>query len=619
MTFTAPMLRIRFLALALTSLLLPLISTRAFPLDMDNQKIEPDAAMLRYPDVGKDKIVFLFANDLWTVDRAGGTATPLASPTGVEIHPKFSADSESIAFGGNYDGNLDLYTLPVTGGVPYRVTHHPAAEFLWDWNADGRLLFCRTGEHGIHSMSQLFLVDQKGGLPERLPMPYGVSGSINEDGEWIAYTPYTRDRATWKRYQGGLATDIWLFNLKTLESHKITDWEGTDTLPMWHGKKLYYLSDRGPEHRLNLWVYEGAEGNHRQITDFMDYDVKWPSMGPGEDGHGEIVFQKGPGLFLLDLAQETAREVKVTIPGALPTLREKRVDAAKFIQGYEISPTGKRVVAQARGDVWTLPAEKGVPRNLTRTSGVAERNPSWSPDGKWIAYFSDATGEYEVHITQSDGKGETRQLTSGNTAFFFGIFWAPDSNKLVFADNAGQFLLHDLEKNETKVIDKDPSGWYLRGLSWSHDSRWVAFTGSKEEGPIPQIKIYDVKTGETHAVTSGFYGETSPVFDRKGDYLYYESQRAFVPTVSEVNDSFIYKDTAMLMALPLRKEMKWPWPDKSDEETWNDKKKEEGVEKEEAKDNTGETGEQENGAAAEKAPAADDGVTGTWEGVAQTP
>lgn len=219
-------------------------------------EIEPHAGMLLYPDVGTDNIVFVYANDLWVVDREGGQAVPLASPPGQEQHPKFSPDGSTIAFMGNYDGDRDLYTIPVDGGVPHRVTHHPTAETLCDWTPDGGLLFFAPGMSDMPVTNQVFVVDAEGGLPNQLPVPYGTVAALSPDGEWLAYTPNTRDTHTWKRYRGGMATDIWLFNLSTHQSIRATDWEGTDTRPMWFGEKLYYLSDRGEHHRLNIWRYD---------------------------------------------------------------------------------------------------------------------------------------------------------------------------------------------------------------------------------------------------------------------------------------------------------------------------------------------------------------------------
>ena len=367
--------------------------------------VTPHPRMLRSPDVSATHIVFVYADDLWIVSRDGGVAAPLASPPGLESFPRFSPDGSTIAFGGNYEGDRDLYVIPTTGGIPHRVTHHPQNEVLCGWTPDGDLLYFASGTAGLGRQAQIFRVSPDGGLPERLPVPYGTFASIRADGEWLAYTPNTRDYRTWKRYVGGMATDIWLFHLTRHDARRITTWEGTDTQPMWHGDTLYYLSDAGSEHRMNIWAFDSNTDERRQVTRFEDFDVKWPAVGPGPDGGGELIFQVGSDLVLLDLSDESTRVVEVTIPGARPTIRPRTVDASDFTGQASISPTGKRAVVGARGDVWTVPAENGVPRNLTASGGVAERYPAWSPDGRWIAYFGDAEGEYDLTLVQSDGKG----------------------------------------------------------------------------------------------------------------------------------------------------------------------------------------------------------------------
>ncbi|MCH8828977.1 MAG: PD40 domain-containing protein, partial [Planctomycetes bacterium] len=418
---------------------------RAIPADY-----RPHGGMMLYPDVSAKHIVFVYANNLWLVPRTGGTAKPLASPPGREAFPRFSADGQTVAFMGNYDGNPDLYTIPISGEQPRRITHHPASERLCDWTPSGELLFYSNGLSNMRRQSNLFTVSATGGLPRKLRVPYGTVAAISPDGNWLAYTPHTRDSRTWKRYRGGMATDIWLFHLKTHKWKSITDWEGTDTQPMWRGETIYYLSDAGKEYRLNIWAYDLRTAKRRQLTKFKDYDVKWPSIGPGPHGKGEIVFQHGSKLKLLDLATNRTRSVEVTIPGDRPSLRPKRVDVSKMVQRSRISSSGKRLLLQARGDIWTVAARTGPPRNLTRTSGVCERDPSWSPDGRWIAYFSDATGEYQLTITQSDGRGTPRQLTKNGKTFRYRPTWSPNSKSILFSDKTGAMFLTDVKTGRTK-------------------------------------------------------------------------------------------------------------------------------------------------------------------------
>ena len=563
---------------------------------------QPHAGMMRYPDVSATHLVFSYANDLWVAPREGGIAVPLASPEGSELFPKFSPDGETIAFVGNYAGDRDLYTLPRTGGVPYRVTHHPANELLTDWTPQGQLLFAAGAIQGNPRASQLFTVSPAGGLPERLPVPYGADSAISPEGQWLAYTPYNINFSTWKRYRGGLASDIWLFHLTEHTSQKITAWEGTDSLPMWHHQTVYYLSDAGANHRLNIWAYDTATDQRRQVTQLVEYDVKWPSIGPGPQGQGEIVFQYGPRLYRLDLATEESQPIPITIPGDRPQLQPRPIAVNRWIASWDISPTGKRVAIEARGDIWTAPAEKGSPRNLTRTSGTAERFPSWSPDGRWIAYFSDATGEYELYVTQSDGKGEPRQLTQEGQAFRYYPLWSPDSEHLVFLDQTGAIYLHTIESEETRQVDRDP--WaHLPFVSWSHDSGWLAYDRTREGQDLSSIWLYEVATGEKHAVTSDLFNDENPAFDREGDYLYFKSSRSFSPSYEDLGTTFIYAGTEVLLAVPLRADMASPWAPESDEETWEEEEDEE------------EGGEEDS----EEEETPEDPVSGTWEGDAAVP
>jgi len=524
--------------------------------------------MLRYPDVSATQIVFGYANDLWVVSREGGVATPLASPPGQELFPRFSPDGHSIAFVGNYEGNRDLYVVSTAGGVARRVTYHPARETLCDWTSKNKLLFFSNAFAGLRRQTQLLTVSPDGGLPDKLPVPYGANGSISADGRFLAYTPHTRDHRTWKRYRGGMATDIWVFDLKTNSAEKVTDWEGTDSQPMWWNGKLYYLSDAGGAHRLNIWFYDPTSKGRGQITHLTDYDVKWPAVGPGPDGTGEIVYQHGPDLKLLALSTGKSHTVEVRIPGDRPTIRSKTYPAKDFIFSGGLSSTGKRAVFGARGDIWTVPAKKGSPRNLTRSVDVAERFPSWSPDGHWIAYLSDKTGEYELYITQSDGRGETKQLTADGHLYRFSPTWSPNSKRIAFSDKAGTIFLHDIETGDTRQIDRDEWGG-AKNLNWASDSRWIAYTKGTDNSAISAVWLYNVESGEKKQVTSGMFNDSWPTFDRKGDYLFLASNRNFTsPVYEDIGTTFVYADTDVLLAVPLRAEVGSPFAPKSDEETW---------------------------------------------------
>jgi len=572
------------------------------------------AGMLRYPDVSATHIVFSYANDLWTVPREGGMASPLASPAGGERFPRFSPDGQSVAFVGNYDGDTDLYTIPLSGGYAHRVTHHPSNETLCDWLPNGELLYYANGSAGLRRQAKVFTVPAIGGMPTALPIPYGTVSTIDETGTWLAYTPRTRDSRTWKRYQGGLATDIWLFNLKDLSAKKVTDWEGTDTQPMWWGGKLYYLSDAGEAHRLNLWQLDPDRGQPKQLSFYTEDDIRWPSLGPGKRGKGEIVFQLGHELKLFDLSSKKDHTVEITIPGERKNLRPHQVDAAKFLSGWTVSPSAKRVAVAARGDIWTLPAENGVPRNLTHSNASSERSPAWSPNGQWIAYFSDRNGDYDLWLTQSDGLGETRQLTEEGGVFKTGMVWSPDSKAIAYLDNESTLHLYDVEADVTKVADRSPFGFWagaIGNVAWSSDSRWLTYDRATTGTAQPSIWIYDTTTDERHQVTSGFFADSNPVFDRAGEYLYFTSSRTFSPSYSDIDSSFIYENSQVLLAVPLQADAERLWAPKNDEVSWDGEDK--GGKEEGAADDEGADNEDASAQDPDKA-ATDDGLSGTWEG-----
>ena len=571
----------------------------------DGGAIRPDATLLQFPDVSARHVVFVYANDLWIVPREGGTAQRLASPPGGETFPRFSPDGQAIAFVGNYEGNRDIYTIPLSGGVAERVTHHPTSETLTDWMADGELIYYGSGIEGAARQQRLFHVSPEGGLPKAYPVPYGANGAVSDDGRWLAYTPHQRDFRTWKRYRGGMASDIWLYDLKNGSAERATDWEGTDTFPMWHDRTLYYLSDRGPNHRLNIWSFDTRSKKHEQVTRFKDFDCKWPSMGPSPNGTGEIVFQNGADIWLLDLRSGKANSVDITIPGDRPTLRPRLVDYAEFVAAGAVSPTGKRVAVEARGDIWSLPAEKGITRNLTRTNDVAERDPSWSPDGKWIAYLSDATGEYELYATQSDGKGEARQLTNDGTAYRYMQNWSPDSEHLIFTDKAGACFLYTFETEELTEFARDEWG-QQPSFSWSHDSAWIALNLTQENG-MGAINIYNVETGEMTRVTEPMFNCTNPAFDRQGHYLYFTCDMRFSPSYSTIDSTYIYDDSTVVLAVPLNGDVEFPWLPESDEEEWED-------EDESADEDSDENADDSDEASDEDGDENLHPMQGTWEG-----
>ncbi len=530
-----------------------------------------NARMLRYPDVSATQIAFTYAGDIWVAPKTGGTAQRLSSPEGEETFPRFSPDGTQIAYSADYDGNLDIYVIPANGGLPRRLTHHGAPDRVLGWYPDGKsVLFASSMTSQKDRFNQLYKVAREGGLPVRLPIPYGEFGAISPDGKTLAYTPISVDFRTWKRYRGGMNPDIWFFDLETFASKNVTHDDADDAQPMWHGKTLYFLSDRDQNKRGNIWAYDTTSEKFHQVTFFKEFDIHFPSAGPSD-----LVFENGGRLYLLDLATEKYHEVKISVVTDRATLKPRVENAAGMIHGATISPNGKRVVLDARGDLFSVPAEHGVVRNLTRSSGVAERFPAWSPDGKQIAYFTDRPGEYELAVRPAEGAGEETILTKLGPGFRYQPVWSPDSKKLVFIDQAMKVRLHDLDKKQTIEIDHEL--WLYQGgldsfsFSWSADSRWLAYAGDQDNRNTAII-LYDTREHRRYQVTSGYYNDDLPVFDPEGKYLYFRTGRTFAPSYSELDGTWIYANGQNLAAVALRKDVPSPLAPRNDEESDADKK-----------------------------------------------
>ena len=524
-----------------------------------------DARMLRQPDVSQTHITFVYAGDIWVVPKQGGTAERLSSPHGEESLPHFSPDGNNIAFNANYDGNTDIYVVPTAGGLPVRVTYHPGSDRMLDWYPDGKSILIASGrESGRQRFRQFFKVSREGGLPARLRIPYGEFGAISADGKWLAYTPRSRDSRTWKRYRGGMAPDIWLFNLEDDSATNISDHPANDGQPMWHRNTIYYLSDRGVDQRHNIWAYSLRTKKTRQVTHFSDFDIHFPSIGPSD-----LVFEAAGRLYLLNLGNQRHKEVSVRVVTDRSTLRARTEKVGKQVQNAWISPTGKRVLFEARGEIFSVPAEHGVIRNLTQTPGVAERSPAWSPDGRKVAYWSDRSGEYELVVRNLDSSDEEKILTSLGSGFRYQPYWSPDSEKIAFIDEDVILRLLDVETAEVREIDRGE--WYSHGslsgfsVSWTSDSRWLAYAKTRDSA-TSSIYLYDTRQGEVHQVTSGYYADTIPTFDPEGKYLYFASSRTLRPVYSDVDNSWVYPNTTNLVAVPLRRDVASPLKPRNDDE-----------------------------------------------------
>ncbi|HKJ42764.1 MAG TPA: PDZ domain-containing protein [Sunxiuqinia sp.] len=529
-----------------------------------NTNAQINARMFQFPDVSATQIVFYYGGDLWIAPITGGTASKLTNAKGQEILPRFSPDGSQIAFSGNYNGNTDIYVMSSKGGMPFRLTHHGMADLLSDWYPDGKqLLYASSMESGRQRFHQFYAEPAEGGMPSKLPLPYGEFGSISPDGTMIAYTPRTRVFRTWKRYRGGMATDIWLFNLETNESENITNSIANDEMPMWHGRTIYYMSDNGPEERANIWSYNLDTKENKQITYFKNFDIHFPAIGPKD-----LIFEAGGKLYLLDLATEKYQEVKINVITDESTLVPKLEKVQKYIHNYWPSPDGKRALFQARGEVFSVPAEHGAVIDLTHTSGFAERFPSWSPDGRYIAYWSDRSGEYELTLKDLSNNGLEEKLTSYGPGYRYNIYWSPDSKKMAFIDKAGAIHLYDLQSEKTTEIDRSehfmPDGALSNfKISWSSDSKWLTYS-KKTDNLKSAIYIYDVENQKTHQVTSGYYDDQSPVFDPDGKYLYLLTNRTFKPMYGDVDNSFLYANATNVAAISLTNNIPSPLAARND-------------------------------------------------------
>jgi tricorn protease len=512
-----------------------------------------NAGLFRFPDVSKTQIVFSYANDLWIVPKEGGTAEKLSSPPGVEIFPKFSPDGKFIAFTGNYDGNNDVYLIPSGGGVPLRLTEHGYTDRVVDWTPDGqRILFASGRESGRDRFNQFYTIAATGGAAVKLPFPYAEFGSYSPDGNQMALVFVSQAFRNWKRYRGGWKANIHIYHFNNNTSEDISANEAAgDEFPMWYNNYIYFLSDRGPEVRMNLWRYEISSKKFEQLTSFKDYDIHYPSMGPDD-----IVFEQGGKLCLFSFASQQVTEVRVNVVTDRATLKPKMVAAAKYVQHAAISPDGKRALIEARGDIFSLPAENGYVKDLTQTSGAGERYPAWSPDGKSIAYWSDQSGEYELWLKHPGEEGPAKKLSSYGAGFRYGLFWSPDSKKIGFIDKAMKINIIDLASGATATIDQALR--FMHGgcesfvCDWSPDSRWLAYSRDLDNYHNA-LFIYDDQNKKLQQATSGFYSCYNPVFDPEGKYLYLTTDQSFTPYYSDRDNSFIYANSTRLAVISLKK------------------------------------------------------------------
>ncbi len=562
---------------------LALFLTVAFGTSLAAAEGPPEARLLRYPDIWGDFVVFTYAGDLWRAPVSGGPAYRLTTHVGQEIFPKISPDGKWIAFSAEYAGTRQVYVMPSWGGEPKQLTFYndvgampPRGGFddwVLGWTKDGKILVRMNRVPWNNRMGRYYVVDPKGGLETPLEIPEGGTASFSPDGTKLAYCPVDREFRTWKRTLGGRAQDVWVYDFASKASERITDWKGTDNFPMWEGGSIFFTSDR--DHTLNLFAWNTATRKTRKVTDFHEYDVLWPSLA--SDGSA-IVFMNGGFLWRLDLKTEKASKIPITLASDRAPQGTAWKDVKENIAGATLSPSGARVVFEARGDLFSVPAKDGATRNLTETQGVRERAPVWSPDGKRIAYLSDATGEYEIWVRNQDGAGEPKRLTKDGGPWKFAPAWSPDGKKLAYGDREQRLRILDVESGAVTDVDKGTRG-DLDTYVWSPDSMWLAYEKSTPTR-LPGIWAFSLATKKAVPLGDGMTSDHDPVFSADGKYLFFLSERDYPIVFSAYEFNYLYARATRVFVAALATDTPSLFPPKSDEE----KGKAEEPKKEEKKD-----------------------------------
>ena len=525
--------------------------------------------LLRQPAVSKTQIVFNYAGNLWIVSREGGDARRLTSGTGTEGHPAFSPNGNWVAFTGEYDGNPDVFIIPSAGGVPQRLTYHPATDEVIGWSADGKsVLFLSNRTSSYRFNAKLFSISTEGSFPTQYPLPVVDAASLSPDGTHIAYVPHGQWQPAWKRYRGGQTTPIWIADLKDSHIENVPRENSNDFNPMWIGDTVYFLSDRNGS--VSLFAYDTKSKQVSEVIKNDGFDFKSASAGPDA-----IVIEQFGALKLYDLNTHETKTVNVRVQGDFLQVRPHFVKVdPKRIHNFGISPTGARAVVEAWGEIFTIPSDKGDIRNLTRTPAVAERDPAWSPDGKSVAYFSDASGEYNLEIRNQNGLGEVKKINLGNPpSFFYSPAWSPDSRKIAYSDKRLNLWYVDLDKGTPVKIDAD----YFEGpqfnQAWSPDNKWIVYT-KQLPSHFHAVYVYSLDQGKAVQLTDGMSDALYPVFDKNGKYVYFTASTDLGPAAVGFDmSSNNRRVTRSVYVAVLAKDQASPLAPESDEEKGKDEKK----------------------------------------------
>jgi len=542
--------------------------------------------LLRFPDIHGDKVAFTYGGDLWTAPANGGAATRLTAHPGLELFAKFSPDGKWIAFTGQYDGDEQVYVIPSGGGVPRQLTFDPAAGPLpprggYDhqvvgWTPDGSSVLFRAGTDadGVLSRTALYTVAMAGGLPKKLPMPTAGPGSFSPDGKRIAYAPMFRDFRHWKRYEGGWAQDLYVFDLATKQQKKIAASKRTERDPMWIGDQVFFASDRTGT--LNLYSVDPATDAVKQLTFQKTWDVRWPSS----DHQSRIVYELNGELHIFNVQDGSDRGIAIAVPTDGGASRPARISVERNIESFTLSPKGERALFVARGDVFTVPIEKGPVRNLTNSSGAHDKHARWSPDGKKIAFISDMSGEDQLYVVDQEGKGKPEALTSGLAVQLNPPNWSPEGKRIAFTDKDGVIYVVTVADHKLIKAAKDEFG---RGsdLAWSADGQFLAFSLGNLNG-FRSLHVWGLADQQLRRLTGDLFSVTEPTWDPEGKYLYALSRRDYAPQISNLEFDYAGNRNVDVIAYSLRKDVAHPFPPESDEVGTAPDKKDEGEKKADA-------------------------------------
>ena len=551
-----------------------------FLIGMNLASAKPDEArLLRFPAISGNQLVFSYAGDLYTVPSDGGTARKLTNDIGYEMFAHFSPDGSQIAFTGQYDGNTEVFVIPATGGSPKRLTYTATLNrdkvsdrmgpnnIVMSWTPDGKNIIYRSRKQTFNSFKgQLFKVPVDGGMSTELPLADGGFCSFSEDGNQLAFNRVFREFRTWKYYKGGMADDVWIFDFKTKEIKKVTDNDSQDIFPMWSGDQIFFLSDR--DRTMNLFVYNTKTKAVDKVTNFTEYDIKFPTINGNQ-----IVFENGGYIYKLNVNDKQAVKIPIEIDNDFIYARNEWQDASEHITDGDVSPNGERVVFSARGDVFNLPSKKGITYNLTQTTGVHERSATWSPDGKYIAYLSDKSGEFEVYIEDQQGNSAPIQLTEGADTYKFSLDWSPDSKKILWSDRKLRLRYVDIESKKVTTVQTAEYG-IIRSYGWSPDSKWITF-GLPTDNNFSKIVVYNLDDKKLQEVTDNWYDSDSPSFSSDGKYLVFVSARDFNPTYSNTEWNHAYTKMTRVYLAILSKETPSPFAAENDTVKMEPVKKEE--------------------------------------------